>query len=113
MPKLSEINSEIGVGGMFGGDLQSYLLATACYPEWYVGLLDGFRLGDGSLEVVVLALVGDLVLGPERLHDLDALLKHPEARCRRKKLVAVTVVLVLVPAGTYPHLQPTVGDHVN
>ncbi len=97
--------SEVCVAGVFGRDTKREFFTAAGDPDRDVGVLEGFGLADRALERVVLAPVGHLVFGPHAAHDLDAFTQHPEAGRSLGELVAVTVVLVVVPAGSDPHLD--------
>src|SRR6266567_9097091 len=53
---------------------------AAAEPDWRVRLLDGFRLHCGVVEVKEPTGEGDLWLGPQRLHQSNALRKARDSR---------------------------------
>ena len=50
---------------------------------------------------------------PEAAQDLQLLLQHLGADLERREREAVVIVLLLVPAGTHAHVQPTAGHLVH
>ena len=61
----------------------------------------------------MLAFEGGFILGPQAPHDLDCLRQHADPNRWLGELVAVPDVLVLIPAGADPHLDPPAGDRVD
>ncbi len=98
---------------MASHDAQRELRATAADPDRRMRILQGLRVAVRPRQRVVGALVRRLLVGPHRMHDLDALAKHPDAHLRRGELEAVPAVLVLVPAGTDPPVETAAADDVD
>ena len=79
---LVRLAAEVRRVGVARDDPQGELLAAAADEDLRVRLLHRLRVALRAVEREVLALVGDVGLGPHRLHDLDRLAQH--AGCGRR-----------------------------
>src|SRR5436190_12461033 len=72
-------------------------------------LLDRLRPGPDPIEVDMFAVVGGLVLGPDRLHGFDPLAHDGEAPLWVR---AVILHLLDVPAGSHAEEEPAAGEAI-
>ena len=110
---LVGLAAEVGAVGMAGDDPQRQLRPAAADPDRRVWILQRLGVAVRAGQRVVAALVRRLLVGPHRVHDLDALSKHPDAHLRLGELEAVAAVLVLVPAGTDAPVETAAADDVD
>ena len=80
--ELVEADLPVGRVGVLGRDAQRHLLAAAADPDRRE-LLDRLRVAVRAVEVEVLAVERDRLLGPQPLHDLERLLEDRAGARRR------------------------------
>src|SRR4051812_13132899 len=84
-------------------------LAVASHDDRRVRALRRLGPRPDAVEVDVAAVVGGLVLAPDRLHRLDALAHQPEAATRIRPVIQH---LLAVPAGAHAKQEPSAGELV-
>src|SRR5215207_6758678 len=92
---------------------ECHLLSTTAYPQRWVGLLHSLGLVYGLVYGIVLAAELGVVLRPHIVDDLASLAQHPHPITRLGEVVAVSLPLVLVPAGSDPRVEPALACHVH
>src|SRR5690606_16987369 len=131
--ELVGLSAEVGAVRVASDHPQGELLAASADPDRWTGLLQRLGIALRTPEREELPVVVDVGLGPQRRHDLDGLAEHADAIAgggqpavgrhvaagpvvvtAGPELVAVAVgpVLVLVPAGTDPPVEPASAHHV-
>src|ERR1700730_13761516 len=86
-----------------------HALAVAADEDRRMRLLDRLRPGPDSVEVNVAAVVGRLLLCPDRLHRLHALSQQAESR---RRIRAVVAHLLDVPASADAEQEAPAGEEV-
>src|SRR5438128_10652047 len=89
------VPDNVGVGLDIAGvpelrdQLEGDALAGPTDPEWWVRLLNAFRLIDGPVDRVVLPLEDGVVLAPHPVNDFAGFLEHSHPLFQLRKAVAV------------------------
>ena len=111
---LERLQAHLPVGqvGPSGGDTEVDLLPAATHQHGGQ-LLDRLRIAVGPVEVQVVAVEGDRLLGPQPPDHLERLVEDGQAHPVGRVLVAVGVVLLVEPAGTEPEDEPSARVHVD
>src|SRR6266545_3736651 len=103
---------DVPVVGPARDDLERHLFAAAADHELGARLLDRLRHERRVVELVVLALEGRALLGPEHVQDLAGFIQTLEPLAHRIERQAVGLVLVLLPAGANAADEPATRDDV-
>ena len=104
LAKVAEAAAEVALVRVPGHYLQGEPLSAPSDHDGGVGFLEGLRLAINVFELVVPALVGGGLLGPEALADLHRFPHHPEPGRVRGPVHAPVCALVLAPAGAEAEL---------
>src|SRR5581483_11305025 len=92
---------------------QRDFLAAAANQQGDVRLLHTFGLINGTAHLIILAFKGGLFLHPHSANDLDRFAQMTQALWRIRIVVAVSAVLVLIPACSNAKIEPPVTEYIN
>src|SRR5207302_3222268 len=93
--------------------LERHFLAIAPDQQWDMWLVDTLGLIDSTTYLIILAFKGGLFLRPHGANDLDRFAQRAQALRRIGIVVAVSAVLVLIPACSNAEIEPSVTEYIN
>src|SRR6266851_5895363 len=109
----SRIISHVAGIGVLRHQLERHLLPVATDQQRNMCLLDALGLINGTTHLIILTFKGGLLLSPQRPDDLNRLAQLTQTFRGIRIRIAVSAVLVLIPARSNPEIEPSVTEYID
>src|SRR5712692_2482337 len=107
------IITHIASVGVLRHQLERHLLTIAPDQQRDVRLLDALGLINGTTHLIILAFKGGLLLSPQRPDHLNRLAQLTQTFRGIRIRIAVSAVLVLIPACSNAEIEPSVTEYID